>query len=351
MFRVEKTRGRIVQANGKEYLYFSGTSYLGLAHHKTFRELLLEGLSRYGCNFGGSRRSKLQFPVIEEAERVLAQWIGTESALTASSGTMAGQLVVKTLRSLGHPLFFAPGIHPALNAPAHHFQGTYSAWVESLPDLSRQAWPVVPVLALSSIDVLHARRYELNWMEALPSEVPLIILIDDSHGLGVWGENGAGVFPELPQKENITYIVVASLAKACGIPGGVIACDQSFRKFFWDHPFFGGASPVVPAYLHAFVKAQDLLAQQLQRLHSNIRYFHAKIRAADHFRFLPDYPVFYTQEDGLADYLSEKNILISSFPYPGPEDPVITRIVLSASHLEGDLEELVNQLKSYFNEV
>jgi 8-amino-7-oxononanoate synthase len=349
MFRVEKTGGRSVQVNGKEYLYFSGTSYLGMAHNETFRELLLEGLSQYGCNFGGSRRSKLQFPVLGEAETVLAQWIGTASALTVSSGTMAGQLVVKALHSRGHPLFFAPGIHPALNAPAHHFQGTYAAWVESLSNLLDQAWPVAPVLALSSIDVLHARRYELDWIEALPSEIPLIILIDDAHGLGVWGQNGAGIYPELPQKENISYIIVASLAKACGIPGGVIACDRSFRKVFWDHPFFGGASPVVPAYLHAFVKAQDLLAQQLRRLHSNIRYFHAKIRAADHFRFLPDYPVFYTQEDGLAGYLSEKNILISSFPYPGTEDPVITRIVLSASHKKADLEQLALQLEHYFS--
>ncbi len=348
MFRAEKMSGRSVHNDGKEYLYFSGTSYLGLSHNNIFKAYLKDGMDLYGSNFGGSRRSNLQIPLFEEAEDVLAQWIGTESALTVSSGTMAGQLVVKTLQSLDHPLFFAPGTHPALDAQAHHFEGTFQEWTSFLGEILYQDWPRSPVLAFSSIDVLHVHRYELEWIEALPSEIPIIVLIDDSHGFGVYGENGAGIFPQLPKHEHIKYIIVSSLGKACGLPGGVIACDASLKKHFWDHPFFGGASPLVPAYVYSFLQSQELIAEQRKRLHMNIQYFLSNAPIEKHFQFLPDYPVFYSKNNSLADFLAGRNIIISSFPYPGPKDPLITRIVLSASHEQEDLERLIKELKYFF---
>lgn len=351
MFRAEKMSGRTVHVDGIEYLYFSGTSYLGLSNHPHFKAHLLDGLERYGSNFGGSRRSNLQIPLYEEAEALLAHWVGTEAALTVSSGTMAGQLVVKTLQQSGHPLFFAPGIHPALEAPAHHFDGTFDDWTTFiLGKIGAGDWKVPPVLALTSINVLHAQRYDLSWISELPADVPIIILIDDSHGLGVWGKNGSGVFTDLPVKDNLQYIIVSSLGKAFGVPGGMIACSKELRRLFWENAFFGGASPLVPAYLYALLHSKDLILQQLRQLRSNIRLFHSFDGIKRHFQYLTDYPVFFSKHQRLAHYLAKKRILISSFPYPGPKDPVITRVVLSASHEEKDIFQLINYLDLFFQD-
>ena len=45
--------GRSLTSEGKEWLYFSGTAYLGLAWNPTFLAYLHEGIQRYGANFGG----------------------------------------------------------------------------------------------------------------------------------------------------------------------------------------------------------------------------------------------------------------------------------------------------------
>jgi 7-keto-8-aminopelargonate synthetase-like enzyme len=53
------------------------------------------------------------------------------------------------------------------------------------------------------------------------------LVVDESHSLGVLGNNGCGIF--LLSNKNIKRkIMVASLGKAIGITGGVIASDQLF---------------------------------------------------------------------------------------------------------------------------
>ncbi len=348
MYTADELGGRTVQMDGQNWLYFSGTSYLGVPFHPTFRGHLMEGLKIYGSNFGGSRRSNLQIPIFEEAENILAQFLGAEKVISLSSGTLAGQLAIKTLSSLGHQLFFAPGWHPAVEGFGHYFEGNYLDWSTFILQHLSKYEPPHPTLILSSIDVLHARKYDLDWIKDLPEDQTIVILIDDSHGFGVWGEAGRGVFPELIQKDNISYILISSLGKAFGLPGGFIASDQEMIQKIWEHSFFGGASPIIPAYLYAFIKSQSIFPLQLKQLRENITHFLTASSVSENFQYLPDYPVFFSPKNDLAKSLAKENILISSFPYPSPSDSLITRIVLSAMHQKGDIDFLIKNLEAYF---
>ena len=68
MISVQELPGRTVKVKGKELLYFSGTSYLGIGKNEAFREQLLEGMKRYGTNYSSSRTSNLQLAIYEETE-------------------------------------------------------------------------------------------------------------------------------------------------------------------------------------------------------------------------------------------------------------------------------------------
>ncbi|MBC7920010.1 MAG: class I and II aminotransferase, partial [Ferruginibacter sp.] len=96
MLTIDSLPGRTVQAEGREFLYCGGTSYLGMARNEDFATLLAEGMRRYGTNYASSRLSNVQLRVFEEAESHLAAYAGAEAALTVSSGYLAGQMVVKT---------------------------------------------------------------------------------------------------------------------------------------------------------------------------------------------------------------------------------------------------------------
>jgi len=339
---IDHLPGRAFRQNETEWLYFSGTAYLGIPHIVAFREAVAEGMARYGTNFGGSRRSNLQLAVFAEAERKLARWVGAEAALTVSSGSLAGQLLVRFLQQQG-PCLFAPNVHPALwPVDGQRRSATWEAW---LADIDQLPSPVhTPTqLFCSSVDPLRAKKVSFDWLQQLPADRMFRVIIDDSHGLGVLGD-GSGVYRLLPAFDHVEYIVVGSLAKGPGLPGGAIFGQQKLIDALWRSPFFIGASPMVPAYLHAWLGSQELFRQQWYRLRKNIFWLEQHWPGQISVRHQPDYPVFYLADTAIASMLAQQQIMISSFPYPGPDDPVINRVVVNALHEEKDLQTLVSAL-------
>lgn len=346
MFITDYLPGRIAQLNGENWLYFSGTSYLGMVQNNDFQNLICKNILQYGANFGGSRLSNLRLKIYEEAEQYLANWTGAEAALTVSSGSLAGQLIVKTLQNQGK-FYFAPGVHPALFGEGNYSELHLNQWVSYILKEAEQGEPMV--LFSNTLDPLRAKTFDFKWLFQIPKETPVILVLDDSHGLGVTGINGAGTFSTLQTPENVQLIAISSLGKALTIPGGVILGSQNLIQNIWQSPYFGGASPVIPAYLATFLEAGGLYHNARQQLFSNIQAFHDAIKALGLFENFTDYPVFYTKMNNLAEYLQTHKILISSFPYPTPQDERITRVVLNAAHTNEDIEHLVNLIKIFTN--
>ena len=347
---IDHLPSRTIQINGAEYLFFSGTSYLGMGHQPAFRAALLEGIDRYGTIFSASRNNNLQLKIYEEAEDFIAQWTGAEVALTVSSGFAAGQLAVQ---SLGNQNFiYAPAVHPAIwhpSCPPQYQFKNDADFSEKIVELIAQEHEPI-IIACNAIDPLRGESYDFSWVQNLPSDRPITLLFDDSHGLGITHTEGTGIFSKIKKsienQSNITLIVIASLAKAVGIPGGVILSDKKTIALIRQNPLFVGASPIVPAYLYAFLKTQDTYSEARRVLQKNIQDFRAQTANLTNLgmTFLPDYPVVFVQQKGLCETLLQQNILISSFSYPKPNDPPITRIILSALHTEGDISFLSEKL-------
>ena len=72
MFTLNDTPGRTAIANGKEYLFFSGYSYLGMSHVPEFAELIKEGIDKYGWLFPSSRISNTQLELFTQFEAKLS---------------------------------------------------------------------------------------------------------------------------------------------------------------------------------------------------------------------------------------------------------------------------------------
>jgi 8-amino-7-oxononanoate synthase len=341
--------GRSLVLDGVEHLFCSGTSYLGIACNETFRQFLLEGISHYGTNYSSSRNSNLQLRVFEEAEEYLVTYTGAAAALTMSSGYLAGQALVHTLQASGRFLY-APGTHPALwrsPADAPDPAQDYDAWVAWL----LQHTPAMPeehlIIVCNSLDPLKARKYNFSWISALPQNKQITLIIDDSHGFGVTGTDGAGIFSQLSHLQEVRLVVISSMGKALGIPAGIILGDQQLIHTLRASSFFGGASPAIPAYLYAFLRSKDVFTAARQQLSRNILYFRERLERPELFNFFSNYPVFNTEQKGLYEYLLSHNIIISSFRYPTPADDPITRVILSSLHTEADLGRLATLINNY----
>ena len=86
---IQRIPDREIFIEGKPYLYFGGTAYLGLQNYAPFKTLYLKNVSEYGMHYGASRKSNIKLNIYEQAEQQLAEWVGSEGCLTMSSGYLA----------------------------------------------------------------------------------------------------------------------------------------------------------------------------------------------------------------------------------------------------------------------
>lgn len=334
--------GRTLLHEGREWLYCGGTAYLGIHGDAQFQALIAEGLARYGGHFGGSRLSAMRLKIFEETEARLAEWCGAEAALLLSSGTLAGQLAVRLLEP-EYQCRFAPGLHPALWGGQPVANGSFENWTDAVLT-EAQGRPGPMALFANALDPLYARPFDFSWINRLPEDLPVMLVLDDSHGIGITGTDGGGIYTQIKCPPNISLLVTCSLGKAPGIPAGAVIGPRKAIAMIKKSPLFGGASPPTPAFLHAFLHGAPIYRRNRERLLERIRHFVADIPIAAAFRYLPDFPVFFTPDNSMTDFLADRGILVSQFAYPGPEDALITRIVLHALHTADDVQRVLSAL-------
>lgn len=328
--------GRTISLNGKAHLYFGGTSYLGMATLPEFQDLYASNLKKWGTAYGSSRNANVKLDVYERAERKLAEWIGSEAALTVSSGTLAGFLALQSFES-SHVFFHLPDTHPAVLHPKSI--GIDLKNVDLIKSKNNKP-------ALLTGDSFPGRNVKpIQWQ--FENAEKFTLLIDDSHGLGLTGTDGSGVFQSIDQTQFEDVLMVASLGKALGINGGVIAGSKSRIEKIKNQASFAGASGMNPAALETFLQAGNLYAHQQQKLFENISYFNRKTKLLSaHFIFDKNYPVVYSQHTDIATFLQSRNIIIAHFDYPKPGQ-TLNRIVLTAAHNSEDLDTLADALNEF----
>jgi len=339
---IDQLPNRFVPYGGRECLFFSGTSYLGMSQNPSFQALVAQEMVRYGTSFGSSRNGNLRLQVYEDAEAALAQWTSAPAALTVSSGMMAGQVVMNYLSTSPNTTFvYGPHAHPAL---WHHADVSvptmpFADWVAQLPQQLVQIPEPPLVIAVNAVDAGRSETYTFEWVTDLPTNRPITLLIDDSHGIGV---KGSGIWTEIAGQlpASVRLIVTASLAKAMGLPGGLILSKADTLAAIRRTSFFGGASPMAPAVLAAFERAKLLYAEAQQRLIRNIQLAENVLGPTGLFRQAPGFPVFYTDHNELYAHLLHHDIIIYSFAYPTPRDKPNTRLVVSAFHEPEDFVRL-----------
>jgi 8-amino-7-oxononanoate synthase len=359
---------RTIQIDTEEYLFFSGTSYLGIGHQPAFRQALMEGMAQYGTIFSASRNNNLQLDIYEKTEAYLATWTGADAALTVTSGLLAGQLLVQSLSSDTFFLY-APSTHPAiwypnksetnLDTPPQYFFQDYADFSSKICDIINTKNRPIAICS-NSIDPLKCEEYDFSWLSQLPDNKELTLIFDDSHGIGITHENGGGFFqflrhryPDLFKKKNIKIAVIASMAKALGIPSGVILSDVNMIKKIRNNPLFIGASATIPAYLYAFLNSPNMYKELREKLKNNIQVLTKSFETLPfvnaHIQTFPNYPVFFSKKENLYGGLLAEKIFISNFAYPNPTSPAITRIIVSALHTEEDIAYLSKALSKISN--
>ncbi len=340
MVTVDEFPAREIVVKGKKFLYFGGTSYLGLQVDAGFQSLYIEQIKKYGTGYGASRKSNIQLAVFEETESYLSQLAGSEACATLSSGYLAGQLLCEHFSRPGYDRYYAPNTHSALYRGA---QTIYETWDELERDLAKNK-DTIPLVLLDSIDFLGLNYPHYTALQKLPLQ-KTILIVDDSHGIGITGRDGGGSFRYLQSLKPKELVVSCSLGKGFGIQGGAIFGSQERIQKLKDTAFFGGASPAAPASLATLTPAQHLYEGKRKTLKENTELFLSLMKDLSLFTYTAGHPCFSFQNEVLAKQLEEHGVLTTNFRYPTATDTLMSRIVICAYHTKTDIKKLCDILQ------
>ncbi|MEO0478983.1 MAG: aminotransferase class I/II-fold pyridoxal phosphate-dependent enzyme [Planctomycetota bacterium] len=267
--------------DGREVDYFGGTSYLGLHADQGARRAASQALERGGLHAATSRHGSGALRMIDEVEAALGRFAGTVSARTFSSGWITTTAVTCCFDPK-RPVFVDEHVHPAqldawrsaavIRRFAHRDAGSLARL------LAKHApYSVPPIVATDSVFAITGDVAPIDAYLEICNRYPhAALVLDDSHGLGVLGENGRGAIEafSLLDVDQIEVFVFGSLSKALGGQGGVVfGTRDQVERIDSSAPHLLGSTPLGPPAAAALLHNLELLGRdptRLERLRQNL---------------------------------------------------------------------------------
>jgi 8-amino-7-oxononanoate synthase len=346
--------GPFVQADGHEMLMLSSYDYLGLIGDPRVNEATIHAVETYGTGTGGARLLTGTLDLHRMLEKDVAEFKGTEAAITFSSGYLANIAVITSL--------FGPADRVIADTLCHR----------SLMDACRMAG--VQIQRFRHKDPQSLRQEIQNGSSAnrtliisdgvfsmdgdicclpelitIKKEFGCFLLMDDSHASGVLGTRGRGSDEHFGVATSEIDIWTGSLAKAIPSNGGFVAVSRELAIFLQHaaSPFiFSGSlpAPAVAAAREGFA----ILKREPERvacLNYNADFLRNGLKSLGYNTGLsetPVIPVLLEDERTTALFarkLRDYGILASPVMFPAvAQGTARLRLCVTAAHTQSHLE-------------
>jgi glycine C-acetyltransferase len=357
---LESPQGPVVRMAGRgEVVVLSSNNYLGLADHPEVVEAGIEGLRRYGAGTASVRFICGTFEPHHELERVLADLSGTEAALTYVSCWNANEAVIPTLTDASTVIFTDELNHASiidavrLSKPAgkviypHSDMGALRKALAEAPADARK------LVLTDGVFSMEGDLAKLPEIVELAREFGAVVIVDDSHGVGVLGETGRGTVEHFGLLGEVD-VITGTLGKALGgAAGGYVASSEEVCDLLAQRSrpqLFSNALP--PTVACSALRAIQLMLDRpelLARLRENTRVFREMLVEAGYeplegqAAIIPIIIGETSEAIALSERLLDEGIFVTGFGYPVvPEGTARIRVQMSAGlepeHLERAIE-------------
>jgi 7-keto-8-aminopelargonate synthetase-like enzyme len=337
-----------VLLEGKEYLCFNGTSYLGLDSLEDYARIVESNMQNWGIHHGLSRTNNVRLAVYDAFESYFSTQAGAEAGALFSSGYLAGIAACQYLFPRVDQCWTAPDTHPAILPAGVQADSSlsFSQWKNSCLERALRL-PSQQILVLgNAVDPLKAEIHGYDWVASIAKKHQVTLLIDDSHAFGVLGDSLFGTYSQWKQ-DGIQLVVSGSLGKGLATPGGIVLGTKDLIQGIKSQSIFAGASPPSPALIQSLMDAQELLQGQQRKLKELCSFFYQESRGLFSIKGYPTFPVFLYGPDSWADHLQKQGFITSSFAYPTSSSPKVNRMVLSAGHTQEEIQALVQVIAHF----
>jgi len=254
-------------------LDLSSNDYLGLARAPRLRAAAHAALDRgVALGAGGSRLLRGNDPEHEMLEAEAAAFFGCETALFFSTGYAANAALLSTLPQRGDLVVHDALVHASMHEGIRLGRGEAvaaphndaNAVADVIAAWRRAGGTGIPWIAVESLYSMDGDRAPLADLMAIADRHEAMLLIDEAHATGVFGDKGRGLAAGLDGRDNV--ITLRTCGKALGCEGALVCAPRVVRDALVNRGrafiFSTAPSPLVAAMVR---ESLAILADEPER--------------------------------------------------------------------------------------
>lgn len=359
-------QGTKMTMDGREVLMFGSNAYTGLTHDPRIIKAGQEALEKYGSSCAGSRFLNGTIDLHTRLEREVASFIGKDDAIVFSTGFSVNAGIIATIVGRRDYILYDCRDHASIIDGNRLSAGTKLKFKHNdMEDLERLLAKCPPeALKLIVVDGVYSMEGDLaNLPEIvrLKKKYNATLLVDEAHGVGVFGVQGKGVCDHFGLTHEVD-LIMGTFSKSLASIGGFIAGDQSVINYLRHHTrtyiFSASMTPASTACalqaLHILKDEPEIMAHLWEVTRYALKRFDEEgfEIGATESPIIPLYVRDPYKTFAITRMAFDRGVFINPVipPACAAEDTLV-RFALMATHTTKQVEEAVQILKGCFEEM
>lgn len=333
---------------------FGSNNYLGLAFHPQVVEAAIQATKKYGTGTGGSRISTGNLDLLDQLEKDLAEFKGTEDAIVYNSGFLTNVGVISAMADTETVIFSDKKNHASIidgcelsKAHIEYYRHNDIAELEKL--LQNRPKETRKLIVTDGVFSMDGDIIKLPKLVEVSEKYNAKLMVDDAHATGVLGKGGGGTAEHFGLVGKVE-LEMGTLSKAIGGAGGFVATKKE-TVFYLRHASrqFIFSTSLPPASAAAALAAVKLIKNEPERrqaLDEKSRFMRNELNRMGYKTGLSEtqiIPVMIGEDDSaykMTRIMEENGIYVLPAVYPvvRKRDSRI-RLSILATHKQDDLEK------------
>ena len=358
-------QGTEVEMGGHKVLMFGSNAYTGLTGDPRIIESAKEALDKYGSGCAGSRFLNGTLDIHVKLEKDLAEFVHKDEALCFSTGFSVNAGVIAMIGGREDYIICDDRDHASIVdgrrlSFAHQLKYKHNDMEDLERILQKLPYEAIKLIVVDGVFSMEGDLAKLPEIVELKKKYNCSIMVDEAHGIGVFGKQGRGVCDYFGLSDEVD-LIMGTFSKSLASIGGFIAGDWDTINFLRHscRTYIFSASNT-PAATAAAQTALNILKSEPERLEKLWDVTHYALK-----RFKEEgFEIGDTESPIIPLYIrdAEKTFLITALAYErgvfinpvvppacAPQDTLV-RYALMATHTKEQVDRSVEILKGIFVE-
>ena len=267
---IESEQDTEVIMNGKKVLMFGSNSYMGLTNHPKVIEAADEATRKYGTGLAGSPFLNGTLTIHKDLEARLADYVGKEDAMLYSTGFGVNLGVVSILTGREDYVILDEQDHASIIEGRRLSFSNYLKYrhndMESPEAQLRKCDPdKIKLIVTDGVFSMEGDVADLPDITRLAKQYNAAVMVDEAHGLGVFGEGGRGTCFHFGVQNDVD-LIMGTFSKSLASLGGFVAADKVVTNYLRHHSrSYIFTASITPASTAAVNAALDIILSEPER--------------------------------------------------------------------------------------